>query len=453
MTTNKKLRIHIKTYGCAHNMSDSETMAHFLIKEGFEVSGISNEDKESVVGDQGTKKEEELMKEADLIIFNTCTVKNPSEDKFFSALKKTDKPTIIAGCIAQSERNQEWIKEFSAIGVNNLDDIVEISKERIKGNIIQRFNKTRIERDFIPNIRKNPQIAIIPILQGCLGNCTYCKTKFARGHLKSYPIKNIIKQIRTAKHEGVKEIWLVSEDNGAYGLDIGTTFIELLEEIIRLGEGPRIRIGMFNPEYAYKYRYELAKIFQNKIFYKFAHIPIQAGSDEVLNKMKRPYTVKEFKESIEIIKEKNPEMNFATDIICGFPTETKDDFEKTMSLVKQIEFSMINISKFYPRSGTLAAKMKLLPTKEVKTRSKEISDWFSKQNYNKKYLGKTISVIVNEEGKNNTLIGRTNNYRQVIITNVDDENEKKELLKSKKEVEVIIKETTRDDLRGELIKK
>lgn len=443
----KKIQIHIKTYGCAHNMADSETMAQYLQKVGYDISGVRSEDKQSVVGDGGEKTEQELIKKADLVIYNTCTVKDPSEDKFFSQLKKTDVPVIVAGCIPQSERDAEWLNEYSAIGVEQLDKIVNVVTKTLNGEIIHELkkSKTPMSRNFVPMLRKNSLIAIIPILQGCLGSCTYCKTKFARGHLKSYPMKDIIEQIRIAKHEGIKETWLVSEDNGAYGLDIGTNFIELLKEIIKLGQGPKIRIGMFNPEYAYEYRHELAEIYQHPLFYKFAHIPIQAGNNEVLQSMKRPYTVEQFEEAINTIKEKNPEISFATDIICGFPTENQEQFEETMQLVKRHEFAMINISKFYPRSGTLAAKMKLIPTKEVKARSKEISDWFFAQNYNKKYEGTIVDVLVSEVGKYNSLIARLDNYRQVIIKNCSDDS----LIG--KEVQVKIEETTRDDLRGLLI--
>lgn len=440
-------RIHIKTYGCAHNMADSETMAQYLQEAGYTITGISNNDQQSVAGGEGKQTESDLLKKADLIIYNTCTVKNPSEDKFFSQLKKTSSPVIIAGCIPQSERDAKWLDDYSAIGVEQLHKIVSLVEKTLKGKIVHELSKSKtpLSRNFVPMLRKNSLIAIIPILQGCLGNCTYCKTKFARGSLKSYPLKDIIKQIRIAKHEGIKEIWLVSEDNGAYGLDIKTNFVKLLNEIIKLGEGPKIRIGMFNPEYAYKYRNELAEIYQHPIFYKFAHIPIQAGDNKVLQEMKRPYTVEEFEESIKVIKEKNPNMSFATDIICGFPTETKEQFKETMKLVKRHDFAMINISKFYPRSGTVAAKMKILPTKEVKERSKELSEWFRKQNYNKEYEGTTVKALVSEVGKNNSLIARLENYKQVIIKNCSDKNLIGE------EVKVKIQETTRDDLRGELV--
>lgn len=425
-------------------MADSETIASYLQEAGYFVTGISNDDQQSVAGGEGKQTELNLMKKADLVIYNTCTVKDPSEDKFFSQLKRTSVPVVVAGCIPQSEQDAKWLDDYSAIGVEQLNKIVPLVKKTLQGEVIHELSKSRtaFSRKFVPMLRKNSLIAIVPILQGCLGSCTYCKTKFARGSLKSYPLKDIIEQIRIAKHEGIKEIWLVSEDNGTYGLDIGTTFIELLNEIIKLGQGPKIRIGMFNPEYAYKYRNELAEIYQHPLFYKFAHIPVQAGNNKVLQDMKRPYTVGEFEESIKIIKEKNPSMSFAIDIICGFPTESKKQFEETMELVKRHEFAMINISKFYPRSGTVASKMKILPTKEVKERSKDLSDWFSKQNYNKKYEGTTVNALVSEVGKNNSMIARLENYRQVIIINCNDEN----LIG--KEVKIKIKETTRDDLRG-----
>jgi len=444
------VKVFIKTFGCSHNFADSEEMSSYLIQAKYEVEGLDDFRKES---------DEEIIKKSDIIIYNTCTVKNPSDDKFFSLLKKTKKPVILAGCIPQSQQEEEWLKNYSAIGVDNLDLIDEVVKKTLEGKIIHRLNKkTSFEKRELPLIRRNKFIAIIPILEGCLGACTYCKTKHARGHLKSYPLKIIINQIRKAKNTGAKEVWLVSEDNGAYGKDINSSFPELLNEISKIiinnDESEReeenrtklkIRVGMLNPEYAFEYRKELGEILKQKQFYKFLHIPIQCADNEVLKEMKRPYTIEECKETFDYLKKEIPEITIATDIICGFPTETEEQFEKTMDFVKEQEFTVINISKFYPRPKTPAAKMKLLPTDKVKRRSKKLSDWFSSINFNKDYEGLTVSALFTEKGKyEGSFIGKTDNYRNVIVK-TDKNILGKELL-------VKIKTTTRDDLRGELLK-
>lgn len=454
--------IFIKTFGCSHNLADSEEMAYYLSNSGFTVLGLNNET--SHLNSSQSDLEKFQIDAADLIIYNTCTVKNPSDDKFFTLLKRTDKPVVLAGCIPQSQRNDSWLKNYSAIGVDVLDSIVEVVTQTLNGNVIHRLDKKlTFDNRILPQIRKNSFIAIIPILQGCLGSCTYCKTKHARGHLKSYPKKVIIDQIRKAKADGIKEVWLVSEDNGAYGKDIGSSLPELLREIadVALSNSTSLssdnsilhsdsrpplmlRLGMLNPEYAFEYKEELTDVMKLDCFYKFLHIPIQCANDKVLVDMVRPYTVKEFTESFDYIKENIPDITLATDIICGFPTESKEDFEDTMFFMKKQNFNVVNISKFYPRPRTPAAKMKLIPTIEVKRRSKELSDWFSTVNYNEEYLGKSVLALFTEKGSiHGSFIGKTKNYRNVIV--------KSDVDILGKELTVKIESTTRDDLRGVIV--
>ncbi len=438
--------VYIKTFGCAHNMADSEVMAHYLHLADYKVTGLEQEVHENNKSYQ--EREVDLMKEADVIIFNTCTVKNPSDDKFFSQLNKQNKPCIITGCIPQSQRSKEWLQNYSALGVEQLDAIVEVVHDTLEGKVIHRLGKGKKlkDRTFLPRLRKNNYVAIIPILQGCLGHCTYCKTKFARGTLKSYPMESIIEQVRSAKASGVKEIWIVSEDNGAYGLDIGLTFPILLRELAKIEGSFKIRVGMFNPEYAYEYKEELAEIFKADLFYKFLHIPIQAGNDQVLKDMVRPYTVAQWRESIEYIRTHIPEMRFSTDIICGFPGESDEAFADTMKVLKEVPMDVINISKFYARSETKAHVMKQLSSKVIKSRSKELHDWFETQNYNKDFVGKTVEAFFVEKGnKENSFIGHTKEYKQVIV--FSDKDILGHTLKVK------VNEVTRDDLRGEIISK
>lgn len=428
--------ICIKTFGCAHNMADSEAMAQYLVDAGY---SVTFEDDANV----------------DLLIYNTCTVKTPTDDKFFTLLKNATKPVVLAGCIPQSQKDALWLKDYVAVGVDRLENIVEAVKARLANEHVHFLNTTSLPpaRNVLPTKRRNPHIAIIPLLQGCLGKCTYCKTKTARGKLKSYAPKDIIKQIRLAKHAGIQEMWLVSEDNGAYGLDIKTTLPDLLREIIPLAQNQnakdqpaafRIRIGMLNPQYAYKYKHDLAEILQYDCFYKFLHIPVQAGSNNVLKDMNRPYTIEQCKDALTIIRQAIPDITFATDIIAGYPTETQDDFAQTMQFLAEENFAAINISKFYPRPQTLAAQLKPLPTKVVKARSKQVSDWFSQQNNNDCYVGKVVHAFFTEQGKNNSFIGRTTNYKQVILTRADTS-----ILGTTQQVRIL--STTRDDLKGELV--
>ncbi len=188
----------------------------------------------------------------------------------------------------------------------------------------------------MPKIRKNPLIEIIPINTGCLNACTYCKTKHARGDLGSYSIDEIVNRAQQAFEEGVVEIWLTSEDTGAWGRDLGQTLPDLLEELVQvIPQGCRLRLGMTNPPYILDHLEAIGHIMNSDKVYKFLHVPIQSGSDAVLNEMKREYTSDDFCRVVNVLKQKVPGMTFATDIICGFPTETNDDFNESLAICRK----------------------------------------------------------------------------------------------------------------------
>lgn len=415
------MKVYVKTYGCTHNKADSEVMAGLLDKAGYEL-----------VDDES----------ADLLLINTCTVKDPSEKKFYSELKRIEKPVVVAGCIPQSDKRNSKLKNCSLLGVNQIHKVVEVVDKTLNGEIVHLLQRKSDLNLILPKIRKNPLVEIIPISSGCMGSCTFCKTKQARGGVKSFSEEEIIKQIRLALNDGIKELWLTSEDSGAYGLDIGTTLPELLKKILKIPKDFRMRLGMTNPEYVYTYANELVEIFKDERMFKFLHVPVQSGNDEVLKLMVRPYTVEQFKESVNKIKKAVPNITIATDIICGFPGETEEAFEDTINLLKEMKIPVVNISKFYPRPDTPAAKMKLIPTHVVKSRSKSLTDFNETNISNEEWLDWNGSVLVDDVGKNGDFIGRNDYYKPVIVSGDD-------LLGKRVDVKII--EVFRDYLKGKLI--
>lgn len=287
--------------------------------------------------------------------------------------RKSGKPVIVAGCVPQGEPNSKKWEGLSVIGVQQIHRVVEVVEQALKGNQVRFLERKKTEKPALslPKIRRNPFIEIISINVGCLNQCTYCKTKHARGHLGSYPVEEIVDRVRTVIKEGVKEIWLTSEDTGAYGLDIGTNIVNLLKAIVpELPDGVMLRVGMTNPPYILKHLDGIAEILNHPNVYGFLHVPVQSGANKVLYDMKREYTVEEFSRVVDVLREKVPGVTIATDIICGFPTEEDDHFDKTMELVEKYKFPVLNISQFYPRPGTPAAQMKRVPTAKVKQRSR-----------------------------------------------------------------------------------
>ncbi len=337
------MKIFIKTYGCQANINDSEILAGSLIAKGHTIVSSENQ--------------------ADKIIVNTCAVKNKTQSKILHYLKKyQDKNMEIGGCLPKS---------------------FDLKKRFPQAKIIDTINTEKLNK---PILRTHKETAIIQICQGCLNSCTFCATKPARGTLKSYEIGAIKRQFQTAVNQGAKKIYLTSQDNGAYGQDIGSSLPELLEELVSISGNYQIRIGMMNPWHLRKIFQSLLKVMESEKIQKFLHIPVQSGSERVLKHMKRIHSAKEFEEFVKIFRSKFPFSNFpkstiATDIIVGYPTETDEDFQQTIELIKKTHPDVLNISSFSSRPRTPASKLKQLPSEKIKQRTKQLDDLY--QSYRK----------------------------------------------------------------------
>ncbi|CAI5529937.1 unnamed protein product [Closterium sp. Naga37s-1] len=298
----------------------------------------------------------EVPSEADLWIINTCTVKNPSQSAMDTLIRKgreLSKRLVLAGCVPQGDSGVAEGEGVSVVGVQQIDRVVEVVEETLKGNTVRLLSRNRALPTLdLPKVRRNKWVEIVPISVGCLGACTYCKTKHARGHLGSYPLPVLVDRVRAAVAEGVREIWLSSEDTGAYGRDIGSDLPSLLSALVAsLPPDGRcmLRVGMTNPPYILEHLPEIAKILNHACVYKFLHLPVQSGSNSVLEGMKREYTVEEFCRVVDTLMALVPGLEIATDIICGFPGETAADFQQTMDLIRKYKFAQVHISQFYPR--------------------------------------------------------------------------------------------------------
>jgi len=394
----------IKTYGCSLNQSDSEVLAGILEKAGFDI--VNN------------------TTDAEIIIINSCCVKKPTENKFFKYLdeiKKLRKPIVIGGCIPQAM--SERVKEFSLLGTYQLKHIVTVVEETLNGNIVHMLVKEKNERLNLPKVRRNDAIEIVPICSGCLGSpCTYCIVPQARGELLSYYKNAIIDQIRGALADDVKEIWLTAQDTGCYGKDINDSLPALIRDILKIQHKFYIRLGMINPNHVLEYIDDLIEIYKDDKLFKFLHIPVQSGNNEILEKMKRKYTVEDFKNIVTRFRKEIPGITISTDIICGFPTETKEQFMDSVKLIRETRPDVLNISRFWPRKNTEAEKMEQLPSWETKNRSRyltSIFDWISFEN-NKKWKSWIGTILIDDHGKDNTFIGRNYAYKQVIVKSNKD---------------------------------
>ncbi|XP_048418359.1 threonylcarbamoyladenosine tRNA methylthiotransferase isoform X2 [Stegostoma tigrinum] len=400
-------KIWVKTWGCSHNSSDGEYMAGQLAVYGYKITDNSSD--------------------ADLWLLNSCTVKNPAEDHFRNSIKKAqeqNKKVVVAGCVPQAQPRMDYIKGLSIIGVQQIDRVVEVVEETIKGHSVRLLGQKKDKgkrlggaRLDLPKIRKNPLIEIISVNTGCLNACTYCKTKHARGDLASYSVAELVDRAIQSFQEGVCEIWLTSEDTGAYGRDIGTDLPTLLWKLIEvIPEGAMLRLGMTNPPYILEHLEEMAKILLHPRVYSFLHVPVQTGSDSVLMDMKREYCIADFKLVVDFLKKQVPGITIATDIICGFPGETEADFQETLKLIQEYKFPSLFINQFYPRPGTPAAKMEQVPAQVKKQRTRMLSQLFQSYTPYDHKIGERQHVLITEESFDGQYyVAHNKFYEQVLV--------------------------------------
>lgn len=427
-------KVHVKTFGCSHNHSDSEFMAGQLGAYGYDL--VTDPD------------------DADVWVVNTCTVKNPSQSAMNTVITKgkaQGKKLVIAGCVPQGDRKAKELDDLSLIGVTQIDRIVDVVERTLAGDAVRLLEKKPLPSLDLPKVRRNEHVEILPLSTGCLGQCTYCKTKHARGELGSYSPAALVQRVQSAIAEGVSEIWLSSEDTGAYGIDLGTDITRLLKDITAVlpTDGScMLRLGMTNPPYILSHLDAVAEAMHHPSVYAFLHIPVQAGSDAVLDRMKREYVVADFFKVADTLLDKVPGITIATDIICGFPGETEADWAATMELCRKYEFIELHLSQFYPRPGTPAARMKRVDTKEVKRRSRELTKYIESYRPHDHLVGTTQRVWVTDVAKDKvSLVGHTKSYVQVLLPG-GEENRKRLMGKS---AEVKIATAHRWYVTGELL--
>ncbi len=354
----KNLSVWVEEYGCSSSLGDSEAIRGLLERNGY---GLGRSETES-----------------SLNIIVTCSVKDTTEHRMLhriSELISTGKPLIVAGCLPKANKKlvETRFPQVSLMGPQSLDKTVEVVRKTVAGQkaiALQDSDTNKIE---LPRIRLNPIISIIEIASGCVSFCTFCQTKQAKGNLQSHRIGDITRRLRNDVQEGCKEIWLCSTDSGCYGRDFGSDLVDLLESCATISGDYKIRIGMMNPLFLPALNKRLLNILcgDNKLF-KFLHIPFQSGSNSILRKMRRGHSAKIFVNSVKELREKIPEATLATDVIVGFPTETDEDFDRTLEVVMNTQPDIINISKYGARPGTKAAELKKLSSELIKERTKKV---------------------------------------------------------------------------------
>ena len=392
-------KIWVEAYGCSASFSDSEMISGLIVNGGHTLA--------------------ENSQDSDLNLIVTCSVKDSTATKMVHRIKESNsKPLVVAGCLPKAEQKtvEKFAENASLLGPNSIGKTLEVIKSTLNGTKIVALQDSDISKVGLPKIRLNNAIGIVEIASGCMSECTFCQTKLAKGELQSYRIGDIVRQINTELSDGCKEIWLTSTDNGCYGFDIDSNLPELVNAVSDIPEKFFIRIGMMNPMYMPRIRNNLLKTFESNKVFKFLHVPVQCGSDKVLNDMKRGHTAQTFRDVVEKFRAKFEKFTISTDVIVGFPTETEEDFEKTLDLLQETKPDIVNLSRYSQRPGTDAAEMKQIDVLQVKKRSKIAYQLISKisEENNQKWIGWEGQVMFDEEYENQVR-GRNFAYKPIFV--------------------------------------
>lgn len=393
------LEVYFETYGCTANYNSSEIMKGLVKQAGMNISPNAEF--------------------ADLVVINSCIVKEPTQEKIrrrVSDLLKKGKKVILAGCMPrlyQKKLKHENLFLIDTSQVKNIISLIQdIQQETYKKEkYLSKRNELKLN---LPKISNEKFIGITQISEGCLGECVYCNVRLAKGTLFSYPKEEILSSVQSDLNAGCKEIWITSQDNANYGNEDGKYVLpELLNEILELKGNFFVRVGMMNPNNVLQILPELIEIYKHPKMFKFLHIPIQSASNKILRAMKRKYTREQILKIISEFRKEIPDITISTDIIVGFPGETEDDFKETYEFIREIKPEILNSSKFWAHKGTPAEKLKQIDKKIVIKRVSELMKLhldISNQ-IQVRYKDWEGKVLVDQIGFGKTYLARNENYK------------------------------------------
>ncbi len=376
------MKIYFESYGCTVEKSESSLYLNKLLMDK---------------NNQLVNKPED----ADLSVIGTCVVIKHTEDKMvrrISDLSKKSEKVKVLGCL-------------STVNGNTLEsENIEVLKpDEFRDFYRGYFDDVTINSDIYDGI---------PINQGCTGHCNFCISHIARGKLLSRNIDKIVNQVKMELDRNIKEIRISSLDTAAYGKDINTDLAELINNITEINNNFKLRVGMMEPRNTYDILNKLINSYKNEKVFKFLHLPVQNADNRILNAMNREYTVEESVEIIKQFRNSFKDINIATDIILGYYNDDDTSFERTFKFIESSEPDILNVTRFSPRPYTPDYNKKPLNSNKLKEWSRELIELHDIIMNKKldKFLGKEERAIVTEEGKNNTMVARDDNYRPVILS-------------------------------------
>jgi threonylcarbamoyladenosine tRNA methylthiotransferase CDKAL1 len=385
------VRAHIEAYGCALNRGEALEFESILKSSGWDIV--------------------DSPADANLNVIATCAVIETTENEMIKrakALSSLNRPLVITGCMASALR---------AKIAKAAPDAQFVSPDNT--NALCRMAGVEDTKKWTPVPWPGTCCHTVPIASGCVGDCAYCITRIARGRLKSRPKEQILEEIRRMDWSiGAKEIQLTAQDSASFGIDIGSSLPDLLNEIASLRLKMKVRVGMMNPRTALPILDELVSAFDDERIFKFLHLPVQSGSNRILKEMGRGYTVEDFETIVREFRSNFPGITVSTDIIVGYPGETKEDHGCNMEVIERIVPDVVNITRFSSRPGTRAeTERNKVPGRIAKDRSRELTElrFRISESKNRSKIGEEKEVLVTEHGTGPSMIARTDDYEQVIL--------------------------------------
>jgi len=387
---------YVRSFGCQLNVSDGEKIKGLLSSMGFGFTDNEND--------------------ADLIILNTCAVRESAEDRVFGIVGsmkklKENKPSVmigIAGCMTAQSHIAEKIKKSYpqvdfVLGTSAINGLPALLRDSLRG---RGFGADIAEYDdfsaVVPQIRDSSFKASVPIMFGCNNFCTYCIVPYVRGRERSRKPEDIISEVRELVSSGYKEIMLLGQNVNSYGKDLENTmsFPQLLREINAIEGDFIVRFMSSHPKDASKELIDT--IFECDKIAKHLHLPVQSGSSDVLRRMNRRYSAEDYLSIVDYIYSKDPDFSLTTDLIVGFPDETDEDFRATLDIIKRVRYDNIYSFIYSKRSGTKAAEMPDAVSDEVKSRRMrellETQREISTEHY-KRFIGRRMRVLADDVSK------------------------------------------------------
>jgi len=408
-------KIFLKTWGCQMNEYDADLIRELLSSQGY--SFIDQEE------------------DADIVLLQTCSVRDLAEVKVFNkiskliARKKKEQNSLligICGCMAKNQ-SKKILKKYPEVDIlcgpssyTDLPQLLEGAKNHNKMEISIESDK----RYSYPQLSASSKLqSTVAIMRGCDNFCSYCIVPYVRGRETSRPAQDIISEVKTLLSNGAKEITLLGQNVNSYKSTDNCTFVELLQDLNNINHKYRIRFLTSHPKDASKQLFQAIADLDKVCPY--LHLPIQSGSDVILKKMNRKYTVDQYLDKINLLKNIVPEIALSSDFIVGFPGETEEDFRKTYEIIEQVGYDFSYIFKYSTRTGTKAADIPDdVPRKVKEKRNNMLLELQKKVSLekNKFFVGKTVEILVEGISKRNAerLNGRTTTFKNVVFEGTPD---------------------------------